>query len=836
MRECAKCRKQNDERSGVCAKCGEPLAPPPRRPAVTSFLQASPEVPPARRPLGLLSDGTNLSRGYVVRETLQPHETQRPGIYRCDSASGDLVVVKVAASEVSTDPDVWGQLTTLKHDALVPILETYEEGGFFWEVQPWMPGGTLSKRQFDNARPWLEKILVPQMRSALEYLHRKNIVHRDVKPGNIFVDGNDRPLLGDLDISRSLGGLDERLSYRAVAGTAEFMAPESFPISNEKRVIATRITASSDYYSLGLTLLKLLGVETPLSHMAEVDVAGFYMRGQLVEVPPTLDDRWRTLVRGLLLKDPLYRWGAEEVSRWEREASTEHDRQRIEEGERQASASPARWSYKLGEQTAFDLRDLARLFLENETEGLKRTTRVNREFTLNRINELDTDAAIAAREDLEAFGDTDTRLALWCVVLRCDPTRPFPFSPSIEARSPAEWLDAAARAGPEADFDAFVSAPALLRRLAVWVERRSPPDRALGQAVWRLIQSPDAERGPEVDYLLRQDAGLVLLNGVAPKKPREIPMAVRDASIEGSRFTADPFDRFLETIRSGRLFAFLRQRGAAELEAPCRERWKALESRPYVAAEAILRVLDPEPQKLAIQFGAFELRDEGRAEEGVGYLGLSRSRSRAPASLPSDRTGRPTRRLRRLEWGQPASILVPWRTDSAGFAFASLELTGPTGFSLEESQLEGRQGVVVIRIPVRSGAVAARENLVRIALGEGNATGKDVSIPLYVHFPIWKTVWRAVLGAAYAGTILGAVRYLLAKSGFRGADSVATIADKWKHLTSGRFLNSFDAWVATFESIDLAMVLGAAFLILATWKALIWAWRTSESIGRTWEA
>src|SRR5689334_11392381 len=93
------------------------------------------EPPPSRiMPLGTLQPGHKLLDKYEVVETLNPHETERPGIFVC--RDGDQkVVVKVAALRYPPKPELWEKLPLLDHPHVLKVFEVRESDGLYYEVQ-----------------------------------------------------------------------------------------------------------------------------------------------------------------------------------------------------------------------------------------------------------------------------------------------------------------------------------------------------------------------------------------------------------------------------------------------------------------------------------------------------------------------------------------------------------------------------------------------------------------------------------------------------------------------------------------------------------------------------
>ena len=94
------------------------------------------------------------------------------------------------------------------------------------------------------------------MASALDYAHQANLVHRDIKPGNILITPDGRVLLTDFGIAKGLGSSDEDLtSPNVMMGTAKYLSPE--------QVRGRKLDGRADLYSLGLVLYECLAGRVP---------------------------------------------------------------------------------------------------------------------------------------------------------------------------------------------------------------------------------------------------------------------------------------------------------------------------------------------------------------------------------------------------------------------------------------------------------------------------------------------------------------------------------------------------------------------------------------------
>ena len=158
-------------------------------------------------------------------------------------------------------------LAGLSHPHLVRFIESGREGEFFYYVMDWLPGGTLRARiRRQGVRPWREALRVlDELAAPLGYLHERGLVHRDVKPGNIFFDRDDRAVLGDFGLARRMADRGITLSEEFI-GTPLYLAPEVFGSADFDQTV--------DFYALGVCALEMLLGRPPLDEADSVRVIG----------------------------------------------------------------------------------------------------------------------------------------------------------------------------------------------------------------------------------------------------------------------------------------------------------------------------------------------------------------------------------------------------------------------------------------------------------------------------------------------------------------------------------------------------------------------------------
>ncbi|NBV26282.1 MAG: hypothetical protein EBR99_03100 [Actinobacteria bacterium] len=106
-------------------------------------------------------------------------------------------------------------MRAVPHEAIVPITDHGDDDGCPFVVMRFLPGGSLADyRRRDEAGtairnpPGMLHFWLPGVAAALDHIHAKGMLHRDVKPGNIFLDGFLKPYLGDFGIALWAAAMD----------------------------------------------------------------------------------------------------------------------------------------------------------------------------------------------------------------------------------------------------------------------------------------------------------------------------------------------------------------------------------------------------------------------------------------------------------------------------------------------------------------------------------------------------------------------------------------------------------------------------------------------------
>ncbi|WP_204040276.1 protein kinase domain-containing protein [Acrocarpospora phusangensis] len=221
---------------------------------------------------------------------------------------GENQVVKIFRRGFAADRQVWEKLRSTPSPHIVRITETGHSDGRDYEVMEYVANGNLRTLAESGRITPVEAVvteLVRQLVGALSWLHSHGIVHRDLKPDNILVR-NIHPLslaVTDFGLSKAI---DESVVFASHSRTLAYAAPES---------LSGQVSPARDWWSLGMITLELATGRGPFAGMTETAVLD-HLATRTVDTRQLSDPRFRLLCRGLLIRDPRRRWGAEEVRLW----------------------------------------------------------------------------------------------------------------------------------------------------------------------------------------------------------------------------------------------------------------------------------------------------------------------------------------------------------------------------------------------------------------------------------------------------------------------------------------------------------------------------------------
>lgn len=191
----------------------------------------------------------------------------------------------------------------ITHPNIVTIYDMGEDNGVFYIAMEYVDGPSLESILAARKKWTVEETirLVIEIADGLDSTHKKGIIHRDIKPGNILIDKGGRPHIVDFGIARI--PTSNLTQTSAVMGTPFYMAPE--------QVAARKIDHRVDIFALGAIFYEMLTLEKPFSGENLTTVIYKIMnepphplREFQADVPPGLEP----IIQKVLAKDPDARY------------------------------------------------------------------------------------------------------------------------------------------------------------------------------------------------------------------------------------------------------------------------------------------------------------------------------------------------------------------------------------------------------------------------------------------------------------------------------------------------------------------------------------------------
>ena len=279
---CPTCNHSNPAGTGHCAFCSSAL--PDQTAILTSGDFRRP--PSVSNPALRLATGTLLAQRYEIVELLG--EGGMGAVYKAHDRELDrAVALKIIRPDLAHQPKmldrfkqeiILARQVTHKNVVRIFDLGTHDELKFI--TMEYVEGHDLAtileKRKF---APEEAARIVRQVCRALKAAHSENVIHRDLKPQNIMIDGNGRVCVMDFGLARSVE-LSGMTHTGAVIGTPAYMSPE--------QAKGMPIDARSDIYAVGIILYGMLTGTLPFQ--AETMIASLLKRTQELPLSPNYLD------------------------------------------------------------------------------------------------------------------------------------------------------------------------------------------------------------------------------------------------------------------------------------------------------------------------------------------------------------------------------------------------------------------------------------------------------------------------------------------------------------------------------------------------------------------
>jgi eukaryotic-like serine/threonine-protein kinase len=238
-------------------------------------------------------------------------------VYRARDRQLDRpVALKILFPELSVDRSFVERFrreaqaaANLSHPNIVPVFDWGEDEGTYYIVMEFVDGRTLSSilRSAGELHPDRAAEIAADVAGALAYAHRHQVVHRDVKPGNILITNEGAVKVTDFGIARALNTEESLTQTGAVMGTATYFSPE--------QAEGIGVDARSDIYSLGVVLFEMVTGRPPFLGDTPVAVASKHVREHPPvprEINPTVPPDLEAIILKCLAKSPEYRYASGE--------------------------------------------------------------------------------------------------------------------------------------------------------------------------------------------------------------------------------------------------------------------------------------------------------------------------------------------------------------------------------------------------------------------------------------------------------------------------------------------------------------------------------------------
>jgi serine/threonine-protein kinase len=196
----------------------------------------------------------------------------------------------------------------LDHPHILPLLDSGEAGGFLYYVMPYVEGESLRDRlQREKQVPIEDAIQIArEVADALDFAHRHDVVHRDIKPDNILL-GAGHARVADFGIARAISaaGGDRLTETGFSVGTPAYMSPEH---AGSQQPLDGR----SDIYALGCVLYEMLAGQPPFTGPSVESVVRQHLAAEPPDVAvirPAVPAGVANALQRALIKTPADRYG-----------------------------------------------------------------------------------------------------------------------------------------------------------------------------------------------------------------------------------------------------------------------------------------------------------------------------------------------------------------------------------------------------------------------------------------------------------------------------------------------------------------------------------------------
>jgi len=214
------------------------------------------------------------------------------------------VALKVLLPSLAEDGEITQRFITeakigaqLQHTNIVSIYDVGEFDGNYYFAMEYLErnlNDVIKSSQEGKIEPEIALDIVKQISSALDYAHKKGVIHRDVKPANILLRNDGTPVLVDFGIAKLMES-DAKLTKTGTSiGTPHYMSPE--------QIQGMEIDGRSDIYSLGVVFYEMLEGRTPYEGTDPIVIAVKHVKDPIPRLGPPLR-QYQPIIDRMMAKD-----------------------------------------------------------------------------------------------------------------------------------------------------------------------------------------------------------------------------------------------------------------------------------------------------------------------------------------------------------------------------------------------------------------------------------------------------------------------------------------------------------------------------------------------------